>query len=205
MRALTISERLNRIEETISTNPFKSDGALSSGNGGFIFDYDPEDELIVRLFVKNFETRQLGFNIMVIDLFDDILLPHLDSTIGLEVILDFAKNECPNEPAGIKTLRQGIMDSVKSGPDGNIFVTYLKENVPRETVVFLIGVGKCHPFIRSQMIIRTFNSKDYGVKTILMYPGTYDSEQLKLFGTMPAESEYRPARLVLREVNYDDN
>ena len=55
---LSIHDRLNRIEEMIRNDPFFSNRSLSSGNGGYIFDYDPEDELIVREFIKNFASRR---------------------------------------------------------------------------------------------------------------------------------------------------
>ena len=74
MRKLDIDERLNRIEDTIINDPFFGNRSLSSGNGGYIFDYDPCDELIVREFIKKFSSRtDLGFEIQVFDLYEIML------------------------------------------------------------------------------------------------------------------------------------
>ena len=80
----------------------------------------------------------------------------------------------------------------------DLFVNYISEHAFEGNVIFITGVGKCHPFIRSHMVINNFNSKMSGVKTVLFYPGTYNSEELKLFGTIRSENYYRSMILVER-------
>ena len=93
MKKLDIDERLNRIEDTIINNPFSGNKSLSSGNGGYIFDYDPEDELIVREFIKKLSSREdLGFEIQVFDLYE-IMLDYLDKEVGLCGVVELEK-EC---------------------------------------------------------------------------------------------------------------
>ena len=50
------------------------------------------------------------------------------------------------------------------------------------------------------MRINNFDSKMNGVKTVMFYPGTYDSEELRLFGTIASENYYRSMILVERSV-----
>lgn len=84
------------------------------------------------------------------------------------------------------------------GGKDDLFVNYIREHAIEGNVIFITGVGKCHPFIRSHMVINNFNSKMSGVKTVLFYPGTYNSEELKLFGTIASENYYRSMILVER-------
>ena len=193
---LSIHDRLNRIEERIRNDPFFSNRSLSSGNGGYIFDYDPEDELIVREFIRNFASRRdLGFDIQVIDLFDDIFIPYFEEEDYLEAVFDLER-ECEQE--GFNHMRYAMSQLFDQGGKDDLFVNYIREHAIEGNVIFITGVGKCHPFIRSHMVINNFNSKMSGVKTVLFYPGTYNSEELKLFGTIRSENYYRSMILVER-------
>ncbi|WP_400225973.1 DUF1788 domain-containing protein [Methanomethylophilus alvi] len=195
---LDIHDRLNMIEERIRNDPFFSNRSLSSGNGGYIFDYDPEDELVVRDFIKNFGSRtDLGFNIQVIDLYNDIMIPFLLEGDYLETTFDLEEE---TETEGFGYLQNAVTSLFDQGGRDDLFVNYIQEHAVEGNVIFIIGVGKCHPFIRSHMIINNFDSKMNGVKTVLFYPGTYDSEELRLFGTIASENYYRSMILVERSV-----
>lgn len=197
MRELTIDERLNRIEEIIKNDPFKGSKALNNGNGGYIFDYDPEDEMVVRSHVRRMgQIAGLGFRIVVIDLFDDVLIPYLKDEGYLEEVFHL-EEEC-RQAGNIDELIHAMDGLLQQGGEDDLFIRYLCDNVEPNSVVFLIGVGKCHPFIRSHQIINNYDSMKHGVKTILFYPGTYDCEELKLFGTVPSENYYRASILVPR-------
>lgn len=197
MGELTIDERLNRIEEIIRNDPFKGNRALNNGNGGYVFDYNPEDELIVRQHVKRMgEITGLGFGIAVIDLFDDVLIPFLKREDYLDAV--FQLEEDCRESGNIDELMHVMDNLLQQGGDDDLFVNYLCDNVRENNVIFLIGVGKCHPFIRSHQILNNYDSMKHDVKTVLFYPGTYDHEQLKLFGTVPSENYYRASVLVPR-------
>lgn len=193
-----IHDRLNMIEKRIRDDPFFSNRSLSNGNGGYIFDYDPEDELIVRDFVANFGSRtDLGFNIQVIDLYDDIMIPFLLERGYLDTVFEL---EDESETEGFEYLCDAVMYPFHQGDRNDLFVNYIQEHAIEGNVIFITGVGKCHPFIRSHMIIDNFNSKMNGVRTVLFYPGTYNSEELRLFGTIASENYYRSMILVERSV-----
>lgn len=192
-----ISARLNRIKEIIENDPFKGNRALNNGNGGYIFDYDPQDELIVRKHVKHLtQLPGLEFNVWMIDLFDDVLIPFLEEEGYLDVVSRI-EEECrgSGNPEG---LIRAMRELLQQGYEGDIFVEYLEKHVEPNSVILIVGVGKCHPFIRSHQIINSFDSLKHGVKTILFYPGAYDQEELRLFGTIPSENYYRASILVPR-------
>ncbi len=197
MKILDVSERLNRIKDVIIHDPFFGGKSLSSGTGGYIFDYDPEDELVVREFIDNFSGRKdLGFDVQVFDLFD-IMIGYLKEQGYLESAFD-VEADCRNEPEGIEYMIRAMVDVVQSDSQNDIFVDYIQKHAIPGNVIFIIGVGKCHPFIRSHKILNNFDSKLNGVKTVLFYPGTYNSDELILFGTIPSENYYRSMKLVER-------
>lgn len=197
MRELSTVERLNMIEDIIKNDPFAGNRALNNGNGGYIFDYNPEDELIVREHVKKMGSLPgLSCGIKIIDLFDDVLIPLLKSEDYLDAAYQL-EEDCRSS-GNIGDLVYAMDGLLQQGNNDDIFVNYLCDNVTEGNVVFLIGVGKCHPFIRSHQIINNYDSMKHGVKTILFYPGTYNMEELKLFGTVQSENYYRASVLIPR-------
>ncbi len=197
MKQLTIDERLNRIEDIIINDPFFGNKSLSSGNGGYIFDYDPEDELIVRDFIKRFGARtDLGFDIQVFDLYE-IMMDFLDREIGLDNVFD-VESECKDNEEGLDYYIRAVVDAIQSDSSNDIFIEYIKEHAVSGNVIFLTGVGKCHPFVKSHKIINNYDSKLNGVKTVLFYPGVYSGDELRLFGTIASDNYYRSMTLVER-------
>ena len=65
-----------------------------------------------------------------------------------------------------------------------------------DSVVFLTGVGKCHPIIASHNILNNLHQVLDTVPVVLFYPGEYSGQDLKLFGTMDSRNYYRAFRLV---------
>ena len=197
MKQLTIDERLNRIEDIIINDPFFGNKSLSSGNGGYIFDYDPEDELVVRDFIKRFSARKdLGFDIQVFDLYE-IMMDFLDREIGLDNVFE-VEAECKDNEEGLDYFKRAVVDAIQSDSSNDIFIDYIKNHAISGNVIFLTGVGKCHPFVKSHKIINNYDSKLNGVKTVLFYPGVYSGDELRLFGTITSDNYYRSMTLVER-------
>lgn len=196
MKERSINDRLNEIEDIIVNNPFSDNNSLSSGTGGYIFDYDPKDELTVREFVKVFKNKKgLGFEIQEFDLFE-MMINHLKSEGDLDATFEI-EEECRTSDEGIDFMISA-MSSVQSDSQNDIFVERIRNEAKSGNVIFITGVGKCHPFIRSHRILNNFDSKMNGVKTVLFYPGEYRSDSLKLFGTISSENYYRSMILVER-------
>lgn len=199
MKELEINYRLNKIEDIIINDPFFGGRSLSSGTGGYIFDYDPKDELIVREFVRNFKDKKgLGFDVQEFDLFE-IMIDYLKSEGYLDMAFEI-EEECQTHDDGINYLVDAMKNFLQPDSQNDVFVNHIKKNAIAGNVIFITGVGKCHPFIRSHRILNNFDSKLNGVKTILFYPGEYKDDGLRLFGTISSENYYRSMRLVERYV-----
>ena len=77
----------------------------------------------------------------------------------------------------------------------HLMVEILQEDL-KDSVVFLTGVGKCHPIIASHNILNNLHQVLDSVPVVLFYPGEYSGQDLKLFGTMDSHNYYRAFRLV---------
>jgi len=63
-------------------------------------------------------------------------------------------------------------------------------------VVFITGVGKVYPFVRSHTILNNLQEVLDKIPVILFFPGKYDGLSLQLFGRFKDDNYYRAFRLV---------
>ena len=67
--------------------------------------------------------------------------------------------------------------------------------------VFITGVGRVYPFIRSHGILNNIEELAMNNNLILFFPGAYNNLQLSLFGTISDENYYRGHNLNEMNVN----
>ena len=67
--------------------------------------------------------------------------------------------------------------------------------------VFVTGVGRVYPFIRSHGILNNIEELAMNNNLILFFPGEYNNLQLSLFGTISDENYYRGHNLNEIKVN----
>lgn len=79
----------------------------------------------------------------------------------------------------------------------DLVVNAIKNNTGADNIVFLTGVGKAYPFIRSHTILNNLHSV-VDVPLLMFFPGTYDGLSLKLFNIIKDDNYYRAFRLVER-------
>ena len=78
----------------------------------------------------------------------------------------------------------------------NLIISRILQEDLTDSVLFLTGVGKCHPIIASHNILNNLHQVLDSVPVVLFYPGEYSGQDLKLFGTMDSHNYYRAFRLV---------
>lgn len=187
-----IQDRLHQIETRISQPEFMKSGGAANEINYYIFDYDPQDELAVRKYVSELAAKyQSGnnpFSIAVFDLFE-VLLRFLKENDYLEMTYDFENKR------GLVYTADAIVKALGLSQN-NQLVKYIVENTPPNTVVFLTGVGKCYPVIRSHNIINNLQQAMDAVPVVLFYPGIYENFSLKLFGTLSDGNHYRALSLL---------
>lgn len=192
---LNIDDKLNKIEAIITKKDFLENKGLGNEVGYYIFDYSPKDELFVRNHIE-FLTNKInnsstGAKIVEYDLYN-LMIQILDQEGYLEECFEKEKEE------GYLDLAQSIAETfgLDNTNELNLIATHIVENTPENSIVFLTGVGKCFPIIRSHNILNNLHQVFDTVPVILFYPGYYNGQELQLFGTIKDNNYYRAFPLV---------
>lgn len=188
-----LDERLDKAEEMIAKPSFRENKGLDNEVGYYIFDYMPKDELIVRKRVEyirqKHEDSPDGFKVVVFDLYD-ITIEILKEKGYLEKCFDLEKNK------GLDRVIRAVGNTLRLTGDDNLIVKYIQERTPEKSVVFIIGIGKCYPLIRSHTVLNNLHQVLDNVPVVMFYPGKYDGQELVLFGEVKDDNYYRAFKLV---------
>ena len=188
-----LDERLDKAEEMIAKPSFRENKGLGNEVGYYIFDYMPKDELIVRKRVEyirqKHEDSPDGFKVVVFDLYD-ITIEILKEKGYLEKCFDLEKNK------GLDRVIRAVGNTLRLTGDDNLIVKYIQERTPEKSVVFIIGIGKCYPLIRSHTVLNNLHQVLDNVPVVMFYPGKYDGQELVLFGEVKDDNYYRAFKLV---------
>ena len=71
-----------------------------------------------------------------------------------------------------------------------------KEHTPENAVVFLTGIGKCYPILRSHKVLNNLHQAFVRCPVVMFFPGTYNEQELILFNEIKDDNYYRAFRLV---------
>ena len=189
----SLDERLNEAEKMIGKPSFRENKGLSNEVGYYIFDYPPKDELYIREWVeyirqKN-ENAPDGFKIVVYDLYD-IIINILKEKGYLEKCYAF------EEKKGFERITKAISSMLRITESENLIVKYIKERLEPNTVIFIIGIGKCYPILRSHNVLNNLHQVIDEVPVVMFYPGTYNTQELILFDKLKDDNYYRAFKLV---------
>lgn len=189
----TLDDRLAMIEEVISDEDFRKNKGLSNEVGYYIFDYEAKEELKVRDYIEDLRKmnikNQPGYELKIYDVYD--LMIDLIEEEGLyEACIEMEENE------GLDYLIEAVNDILRIDYDDNYFNDYIDENTPDNSVVFVTGVGKIFPFVRSHGILNKLHLVFDRVPVVLFYPGKYDGQSLILFSEFKDENYYRAFPLI---------
>ena len=191
---MSLDERLDKAEEMIQKSSFRENKGLGNEVGYYIFDYPAEKELYIRERIeyikKKSENSNDDFKIVVFDLYD-IMIDILKKKGYLEKCYDFEKKR------GFDRVSKSISNMLKITSSDSLLINYIKENTPEKSVVFIIGIGKCYPILRSHSVLNNLHQ-------MIDTPGNYDGQELVLFGEIKDDNYYRAFKLVdWEEKNYD--
>ena len=178
MARLSLEERLNRIEDKISEKSFRENKGLGNEVGYYVFDYDPRAELEVR-------------NHIEFDLFHT-MIQVLEEEGYLKAFFDLEKDN------GFFDMADSLVETLGLDETNelNLIISKILQEDLTDSVIFLTGVGKCHPIIASHNILNNLHQVLDSVPVVMFYPGEYSGQDLKLFGTMDSRNYYRAFRLV---------
>ena len=184
-----IYARLDKIIPKIKEDKFIQGRGLGNEISFYVFDYEPEAELIVRDYVehvkKQFSYEGTDRRVIEFDLYKMLIEITKEKRI-FERIFDMEERQ------GQDALFKAMTTFAK--PD--VFLQRIKEQIGDHNVVFLSGVGKVYPFVRSHNVLNNLQEVLDKIPVIMFYPGQYSGQDLQLFGKFKDDNYYRAFRLV---------
>lgn len=190
---MTLAERLDKAEELIHKPSFRENKGLGNEVGYYIFDYPADQEMYVRERVeyirKKSENSDNDYKVVVFDLYD-IVIDILNKKGYLEKCFEFEKAK------GFDRVTKSISNMLRITSSDSLIVNYIRKNTPDKAVVFITGIGKCYPILRSHTVLNNLHQGIDDVPVVLFYPGNYDGQELVLFGEIKDDNYYRAFKLV---------
>ena len=188
-----LESRLNRLEDKIKLPNFRENKGLGNEVGYYVFDYPADQEMLVRERVEYLKAKYQNsdVNLVVFDLYDTII-DLLEKEGFLELCIEFEKTK------GLPEITKAINEMLRMEEDNyqNELLAYIKNNTPQNAIVFLTGIGKCYPLLRSHKILNNMHQFVDNVPVVMFFPGKYDGQSLMLFGETKDDNYYRAFRLV---------
>ena len=184
---------LGKIESEIGKTSFLNGKGLGNEVSYYVFDYDPKDEILVREYIDKLIKKDKefgdGYKLKVYDVYD-LMIDLLESEGYLEDCFEMEKND------GMNYLVESVNDLLRMSDNNDYFTEYVEENTPEKAIVFLIGVGKIFPFVRSHKILNNLHQSFNKAPVVMFYPGKYDGQSLELFGEFKDDNYYRAFPLI---------
>jgi len=167
----SLTERLDQMETAIRKPSFRQSSGRANEVNYWVFDYPPEKELEVRERIEYLKKKNRrgvdGFELVVFDLYD-IIIDYLEKEEFLEQCYRFEKKR------GIGRITKAVSNSMKINDDDSLIVQYIKDHTPENSVVFLTGIGKCYPILRSHKVLNNLHQAFVKAPVVMFYPGTYN-------------------------------
>lgn len=188
-----LTARLDEMETAIRKPSFRQSSGRANEVNYWVFDYPPERELEVRERIAYLKNKNQGgtdgFELVVFDLYD-IIIDFLEQKGFMDKCYGFERK------AGISRIVKAVNNSLKVNDDDSLIVRYIKDHTPENAVVFLVGIGKCYPILRSHKILNNLHQAFVRVPVVMFFPGTYNEQELILFNEIKDDNYYRAFRLV---------
>lgn len=191
---MDIHEKFNILESKIKEPSFLENKGMANDESYFIFDYDPKEEMVVREEIRRLKDKinnnpNFGFKIIEFDLYE-ILIKLLEEEDFLDDIFGLESED------GTESIIEIIADALSLQTESNEIVNYIIEHVEEDSILFLTGVGKAYPLIRSHNILNNLNQQMDEVAIVIFYPGTFSGLDLVLFNKLEDNNYYRGKNIV---------
>ncbi len=189
----SIYQRLDEIIPKITAPAFRQNRGLGNEIGYWIFDYPPQYELLVREHIElikqkvNYSGSEV--HVQEFDLY----------AIMLEILARrgyLAKNFEMEETKGSEFIFTATKKTLRLATDRDLIVQYMAEQVQPNDIVFITGVGKAYPIIRSHTVLNNLHKAIDQVPVVMFFPGSYDGLELVLFDEIKDDNYYRAFPLV---------
>ena len=185
------NERLDKILDRVTSDDFLLGKGLGNEIPFYAFDYPPERELDVRehiaFLVAQIPKRRPGLRFVHINLFD-LIIRYLKDRGFYDKALELQKKK------GDEALLKALAAPLDAGKLAKLFADEVKPE--EQDLVLVSGVGSAYPLLRTHNLLNNLHHRMGSTPLVLFYPGVYDGQSLRLFGTLQDKPYYRAFRLV---------
>ena len=197
MRERSLNDRFIELEDRMISVESLTRYGTANDMKFYIFDYSPQDEMIIRNEIKKLKSRNP--EIVEFDLYEMMLEIIEEQGYTEDVILaekDYDKQHLLSE------IFQPILSVEETDND---FLEKFKVVQDDGTKIILVtGVGKSYPVIRSHTILNNLQNIFKRNPVVMMYPGRYETKKamtLRLFDRLDDDNYYRAFPLVERRLS----
>jgi hypothetical protein len=185
------TERLNKILDRITSDDFLHGKGLGNEIPFYAFDYPPERELEVRdhiaFLLSQLPKRRLGLRFVHVNLFN-LIIRYLKDRGFYDKAVELQKKK------GDEALLKALAAPLDAGKLAQVFTDEVKPD--QQDLVLVSGVGSAYPLLRTHNLLNNLHHRMGSTPLVLFYPGVYDGQSLRLFGTLQDKPYYRAFRLV---------
>lgn len=177
-----ILDSLDKVKSRMSEESFLTNKGLANEVGIHVFCYDPADELVVRdYFEKTKNNRDLPLRIVECDLY--------------RIFISICEEKRILKSIPAQEERKGkdfLIEQLQKVATPEMFVAKMQyEPHARGDVLLLSGIGKVYPFMRSHKILDNIQHCFADIPVLMLYPGTFNGQDLGLFGKFLDGHYYR--------------
>ena len=184
----SILQDLDRIKGRISDPNFLNNKGLGNEVGIHVFCYDPADEIIVQDYVRRLKAEaNTPYRIIECDLYE-IFLSLLESKRVLRTAASLEEKR-GKEYLLVQLQKIATPEALLARMD------YPGHEKGRD-VLFMTGVGKIHPFMRSHKMLDSMQHLFADIPIVMFYPGTFNGQTLSLFDEFLDGNYYRAFNLL---------
>ncbi|WP_018704562.1 DUF1788 domain-containing protein [Anaeromusa acidaminophila] len=182
-----IKQELDKIKARISDAKFLANKGLSNEVGIHVFTYAPQHELVVRDYIDRLvNTPSDDYRIIERDMYK-ILLEILEEKRVLDKVPDMEE----------KKGKDYLLAQLQKNATEKAFLDKMKyEPHKHGDVLFLTGVGKVYPFMRSHKMLDSMQQAFSDIPIVMFYPGEFNGQSLILFKKFHDGNYYRAFNLL---------
>lgn len=182
MATKSIKERLDELGQRLGAADFRAGEGLMNEANIRIFSYAPEEEMAVRHFIDLVNDNPGMYKgVKAFNLFD----------VFLEICDEYASvNDIIEEENYSGT--EAVLEAIQGFADNKAFVQKMLDlGMNNAEVVILYGIGEVYPIARLHLILSAIQPVRLQKPIVVLYPGEFTGEQVRLFNKLTPSSYYR--------------
>lgn len=184
---MSLESRLQALPEALLDPRLLAGRGLGNELGFYIFDYPPEREPDVQRALPKVvqQLQDAGLAVAVVDLYLTVLdllreRQFLDRAFAFE------------ETKGSDALRAALKPILSAEKVAQAVAV----QAGSAQLVLLSNVGAAYPLVRSHSVLNNLHERLDTVPMVMLFPGRYDGQELRLFGLFKDDNYYRAFQLL---------